>query len=60
MQGISGGFRLGYIYYIYNLYIYIYIHMGYIIIWLGQELLYHRTCKRDFLCSWPSLNSYLK
>ena len=26
----------------------------------GQGLLYHRTCKRDFLCSWPSLNSYLK
>ena len=24
-----------------------------------QRLLYHRTCKRDFLCSWPSLNSYL-
>ena len=29
-------------------------------IWVGQGLLYHRTCKRDFLCSWPSLNSYLK
>ena len=27
---------------------------------LCQGLLYHRTCKRDFLCSWPSLNSYLK
>ena len=27
---------------------------------LSQGLLYHRTCKRDFLCSWPSLNSYLK
>ena len=26
----------------------------------SQVLLYHRTCKRDFLCSWPSLNSYLK
>ena len=25
-----------------------------------QRLLYHRTCKCDFLCSWPSLNSYLK
>ena len=25
-----------------------------------QGLLYHRTCKPDFLCSWPSLNSYLK
>ena len=25
-----------------------------------QGLLHHRTCKRDFLCSWPSLNSYLK
>ena len=25
-----------------------------------QGLLYHRTCKRDFLRSWPSLNSYLK
>ena len=25
-----------------------------------QGLLYHRTCKTDFLCSWPSLNSYLK
>ena len=26
---------------------------------LTQGLLYHRTCKRDFLCSWPSLDSYL-
>ena len=25
-----------------------------------QGLLYHKTCKPDFLCSWPSLNSYLK
>ena len=25
-----------------------------------QGLLYHRTCKPDFLFSWPSLNSYLK
>ena len=25
-----------------------------------QGLLYHRTCKPNFLCSWPSLNSYLK
>ena len=25
-----------------------------------QRLLYHRTCKPDFLCSWPSLNSHLK
>ena len=25
-----------------------------------QGQLYHRTCKRDFLCRWPSLNSYLK
>ena len=25
-----------------------------------QGLLYHRTCKPDFLGSWPSLNSYLK
>ena len=25
-----------------------------------QVLLYHRMCKPDFLCSWPSLNSYLK
>ena len=25
-----------------------------------QGLLYHRTCKKDFLCSWPLLNSYLK
>ena len=25
-----------------------------------SQLLYHRTCKPDFLCSWPSLNSYLK
>ena len=25
-----------------------------------QGLLYQRTCKPDFLCSWPSLNSYLK
>ena len=30
------------------------------IIRLFQGLLYHRTCKRDFPCSWPSLNSYLK
>ena len=29
-------------------------------IWYKQGLLYHRTCKPDFLCSWPSLNSYLK
>ena len=29
-------------------------------IYIYQELLYHRTCKRDFLSSWPSLNSYLK
>ena len=29
-------------------------------IYLIQGLLYHRTCKSDFLCSWPSLNSYLK
>ena len=27
---------------------------------LLQRLLYHRTCTRDFLCSWPLLNSYLK
>ena len=26
----------------------------------NQGLLYHRTCKPDFLCSWPSLNSYLE
>ena len=26
----------------------------------NQGLLYHRMCKPDFLCSWPSLNSYLK
>ena len=25
-----------------------------------QGLLYYRTCKPDFLCRWPSLNSYLK
>ena len=25
-----------------------------------QGLLYHRTCKPEFLCSWPSLNSYLQ
>ena len=25
-----------------------------------QGLLYHRTCIPDSLCSWPSLNSYLK
>ena len=25
-----------------------------------QGLLYHRTCKPVFLCSWPSLNSYLE
>ena len=29
------------------------------IISFAQGLLYHRTCKPDFLCSWPSLNSYL-
>ena len=27
---------------------------------LCQGLLYHRTCKPDFLCSWPSLKSYLE
>ena len=27
---------------------------------ISQGLLYHRTCKPDFLFSWPSLNSYLK
>ena len=27
---------------------------------VNQGLLYHRTCKHDLLCSWPSLNSYLK
>ena len=26
----------------------------------SQGLLYHRTCKSDFLCRWPSLNFYLK
>ena len=26
----------------------------------NQGLPYHRTCKPDFLYSWPSLNSYLK
>ena len=26
----------------------------------SQGLLYHTTCKPDFLCSWPSLNSYLE
>ena len=26
----------------------------------NQGLLYYRTCKPDFLCSWASLNSYLK
>ena len=25
-----------------------------------QGLLYHSACKPDFLCSWPSLNSYIK
>ena len=30
------------------------------IIHIYQGLLYHRTCKPDFLCSWPSLNSYLE
>ena len=30
------------------------------ILWAVQGLLYHRTCKPDFLCSWPSLNSYLE
>ena len=28
--------------------------------YLEKRLLYYRTCKPDFLCSWPSLNSYLK
>ena len=28
--------------------------------YLRQGLLYHRTCNRKFLCSCPSLNSYLK
>ena len=36
MQGISGGFRLGYIIILYITYIYIY--MGYIIIWLGSNI----------------------
>ena len=31
-----------------------------IFLYSSQGLLYHSTCKRDFLCSWPSLNSYLK
>ena len=30
------------------------------LIYWNQGLLYHRTCKGDFLCSWPSLNSYLE
>ena len=25
-----------------------------------QGLLYHKTRKPDFLCRWPSLNSYLE
>ena len=33
----------------------IYAHL-----YIYQGLLYHRMCKQDFLCSWPSLNSYLK
>ena len=38
------------------------LHFHYLLdlIWHDQGLLYHRTCKHDFLCSWPSLNSYLK
>ena len=41
-------------------------HLHFIIIYIiiknnkTQGLLYHRTCKPDFLCSWLSLNSYLK
>ena len=34
--------------------------MSFIAIILIPGLLYHRTCKHDFLCNWPSLNSYLK
>ena len=29
-------------------------------LWSVQWLMYHRACKPDFLCSWPSLNSYLE
>ena len=29
-------------------------------IYCNKGLLYHRTCKRDFLFSWLSINSYLK
>ena len=36
-----------------------YIASIYIYIYNFQGLLYHRTCKSDFLCSLPSLNSYL-
>ena len=28
--------------------------------YFDQRLLYHRTCKPEFLCSWPSLNSGLR
>ena len=52
---------------IYTVFIYMYVciymyvfNAIYIDIYTYQGLLYHRTCKRDFLCSWPALNSYLK
>ena len=47
----------------------IYLSLYYIVsLWFSKfnygrskdYLLYHRTCKRDFLCCWPSLNYYLK
>ena len=34
---------------------YIYVYM-----YISRRLLFHRTSKSDFLCSWPSRNSYLK
>ena len=37
------------------------LHFIYSLMYCAEQgLLYHRTCKRDFLCSWPLLNSYLK
>ena len=41
-------------------YNYIYISLAAFFLCTLQGLLYHRTCKHDLLCSWPSLNSYLK
>ena len=47
-----------YIYICIYTHVYMSVHI-YKTLYLYQGLLYHRTCKPDILCSWPSLNSYL-